>query len=308
VQHLTNIDLNKPHQNNARGARRAVSGFTIVELLIVIVVIAVLAAITIVAFNGVKDRAISASLKSDLNAASKAMELAKVDGADSYPSSLPASVKVSSGNVLQMTAVTDSSKQYCLNAYGANNKVASISSTAGVQDALCPGVTVGVAVGGTAPTTPRGTNLLAGFVNWTVSGGMSYNSSTGELICDNVSSGAAVSPLIRVDGPTQGNFQYQAIATVSSPTRAYSGSYGASEYFASDGATPVYNTAASPGPYSGNGNAPALAAPLSSWQSVNFNMIMGPNIVYVRLYVRCDRAATYYTSDTHYRNPTYVIQ
>ena len=33
------------------------SGFTIVELLIVIVVIAILAAITIVAYNGIQDRA-----------------------------------------------------------------------------------------------------------------------------------------------------------------------------------------------------------------------------------------------------------
>ena len=33
------------------------SGFTIVELLIVIVVIAILAAITIVAFNGIQERA-----------------------------------------------------------------------------------------------------------------------------------------------------------------------------------------------------------------------------------------------------------
>ena len=37
--------------------RKTTSGFTIVELLIVIVVIAILAAITIVAYNGIQDRA-----------------------------------------------------------------------------------------------------------------------------------------------------------------------------------------------------------------------------------------------------------
>ena len=42
------------------------SGFTIVELLIVIVVIGVLASITVVAFNGVKARAQIASSQSDL--------------------------------------------------------------------------------------------------------------------------------------------------------------------------------------------------------------------------------------------------
>jgi general secretion pathway protein G len=47
------------------------SGFTIVELLIVIVVIGILAAITIVAFNGVQGRAYDAAVKSDFRNLSK---------------------------------------------------------------------------------------------------------------------------------------------------------------------------------------------------------------------------------------------
>ena len=42
------------------------SGFTIVELLIVIVVIAVLAAISIVAYNGIQNRAYNSAVQSDL--------------------------------------------------------------------------------------------------------------------------------------------------------------------------------------------------------------------------------------------------
>lgn len=42
------------------------SGFTIVELLIVIVVVAILAAITVVAYNGIQSRANDAAVQSDL--------------------------------------------------------------------------------------------------------------------------------------------------------------------------------------------------------------------------------------------------
>lgn len=53
-------------------------GFTIIELLIVIVVIGILAAITIVSFNGVQRKAIEANVKSDLANAGKKIELLKV--------------------------------------------------------------------------------------------------------------------------------------------------------------------------------------------------------------------------------------
>lgn len=49
-------------------------GFTIVELLIVIVVIAILAAITIVAFNGVQDRAKYTRTANDLSVINRAVQ------------------------------------------------------------------------------------------------------------------------------------------------------------------------------------------------------------------------------------------
>lgn len=54
-------------------------GFTIVELLIVIVVIGILAAITIVAYNGVQQRARDAQRKSDLATIAKSLELYNID-------------------------------------------------------------------------------------------------------------------------------------------------------------------------------------------------------------------------------------
>lgn len=50
-------------------------GFTIVELLIVIVVIGILAAITIVAYNGLQARAKDAQRVNDVDTITKALEL-----------------------------------------------------------------------------------------------------------------------------------------------------------------------------------------------------------------------------------------
>jgi prepilin-type N-terminal cleavage/methylation domain-containing protein len=56
-------------------------GFTIVELLIVIVVIGILAAITVVAYNGIQDRAQRAKITSDLRNIENAINMARADRA-----------------------------------------------------------------------------------------------------------------------------------------------------------------------------------------------------------------------------------
>jgi len=55
--------------------RKSTSGFTIVELLIVIVVIGILAAITVVAYNGIQDRAKRTSQQAQVDAVGKAIRL-----------------------------------------------------------------------------------------------------------------------------------------------------------------------------------------------------------------------------------------
>lgn len=75
-------------------------GFTIVELLIVIVVIGILAAITIVAYSGIQDRSRFAKSRADFNTMQKGLEMYKADkgaypvtsgGNWYYSSSLPTS-------------------------------------------------------------------------------------------------------------------------------------------------------------------------------------------------------------------------
>lgn len=63
-------------------------GFTIVELLIVVVVIAILAAITIVAYNGIQNRAKQSAAQSAVSQVSKKVLLYAVEHADAYPDTL----------------------------------------------------------------------------------------------------------------------------------------------------------------------------------------------------------------------------
>lgn len=88
-------------------------GFTIVELLIVIVIIGILAAITIVAYNGIQNRARASAVTSSLAGAAKQLELSKVD-AGVYPSS-SASLKKADDVDFQYS-YTASSDSYCLTA------------------------------------------------------------------------------------------------------------------------------------------------------------------------------------------------
>lgn len=64
--------------------RKSVTGFTIVELLIVIVVIAILASISVVAYNGIQERARFSSMRSDIASINKAIQLYYADNG-SYP-------------------------------------------------------------------------------------------------------------------------------------------------------------------------------------------------------------------------------
>ena len=84
-------------------------GFTIVELLIVIVIIAILAAITIVAYNGITARANTTSAKSAATNALKKAEAYNADdngGSGSYPANPDTLTDAASTATYQLAGVT----------------------------------------------------------------------------------------------------------------------------------------------------------------------------------------------------------
>jgi prepilin-type N-terminal cleavage/methylation domain-containing protein len=117
------------------------NGFTIVELLIVIVVIAILAAITIVSYNGIINKTRLAVIENDLSSGSSQLEQYRISTSedDKYPSDLTtANLKASGGTIFQYT-YNASLNTYCLSASGrgleysitSGNKVPTIGSCLG---------------------------------------------------------------------------------------------------------------------------------------------------------------------------------
>ncbi len=111
------------------------SGFTIVELLMVIVVIAILAAITIVAYNGLQTRAITSQVKAGLTQSQKTIELAKVTGGELYPGSLT----FPSSGIVQNYYQRDTGTGYCTDAYSSKDQKVQyhVTNAVGVTEGLC---------------------------------------------------------------------------------------------------------------------------------------------------------------------------
>jgi prepilin-type N-terminal cleavage/methylation domain-containing protein len=88
--------------------------FTIVELLVVIVVIGILAAISTISYNGITSKAVVASLQSDLSNASKQLEMYKIENgayptANKCPTTSPTEIclKASNDNTFTYKANTN---------------------------------------------------------------------------------------------------------------------------------------------------------------------------------------------------------
>ena len=104
-------------------------GFTIVELLVVIVIIAILAAITIVSFTGISQKAVASSLQSDLTNAQTHLKLFQVVNSN-YPDTINCAnadrstkkcLKTSTGNSFSFYKVNNSASPQTFSLLATNN-------------------------------------------------------------------------------------------------------------------------------------------------------------------------------------------
>src|SRR5680860_685671 len=106
-------------------------GFTIVELLVAIVIIGILATLTIISYIGIQQKAIVASINSDLVSSSRTLKLFQVENS-AYPTNIsdcptPAEgnlcLESSPGNTYLFDAINTTTPQtFCLAARNGNNK------------------------------------------------------------------------------------------------------------------------------------------------------------------------------------------
>ena len=116
-------------------------GFTIVELLIVIVVIGILAAMVIVAYNGVQQRAQTSATVSSLKQAANKMAIWQNDNSNLYPAALSDVGISDTGGVFFQYVVDNNASPatYCLTGTYSSITYYISSSTSAPQQGVCSG-------------------------------------------------------------------------------------------------------------------------------------------------------------------------
>ncbi len=164
-------------------------GFTIVELLVVIVVVGILAAITIVSYTGINQRAVAASLQSDLGNSQKQIKLFQVVNS-AYPSTINCSqpdsstnkcLRYSGGNSYNYKTSLTNLNIFCLEAINsANNKTYSVNQDGQLLNSPCPVLDINAS----SPFSYSGTgttwrDMSGNDNNGTLLNGITYSNSGG---------------------------------------------------------------------------------------------------------------------------------
>lgn len=118
------------------------SGFTIVELLIVVVVVAILAAITVVAYNGIQQRAQRSSVQSTSSQVSKQLEAYAATNSGIYPepAALESTTILGTGNAANYRYETTTARDaYCISTANAATSISSanINGSQSPGDVIC---------------------------------------------------------------------------------------------------------------------------------------------------------------------------
>ncbi len=167
---MTDIKHNQKKSSLVRTLQNSLNlnqGFTIVELLIVVVVIAILAAVTIVGYNGVSRSAVEATMKSDLESSAKTLEADNIRNS-AYPTTINSANNGQglkpSGN--SQFAYRTTPTGYCVSITNPKTSaIFNISSTTGkISDGICEAV-VGTFAGSGVQGSTNGTGTAAQFSN-----------------------------------------------------------------------------------------------------------------------------------------------
>jgi type II secretory pathway pseudopilin PulG len=132
---LTNDSLDEPM------LKYRTRGFTIVKLLIVIVGIAILAAITVVAYSGIQNRARASGAQAAARQAASAIASYAVQSSDQYPANAAAAGLTDSGSTTHQYRVDNSAspRTFCVTATTNNISYYSSSTSSSPTAGACAG-------------------------------------------------------------------------------------------------------------------------------------------------------------------------
>lgn len=151
------------HKSTQAPGRR---GFTIVELLIVIVVIGILAAISIIAYNGIQSRAQAAAVSSALDQTNRKLALYAVDNGVYPPDLATAGINNSAGGTSYQYSVNNavSPQTYCVTVTDGTTSYKASSATPIPSSGGCPGHGVGgVGAVTNLSRNPKGVGLSSAY-------------------------------------------------------------------------------------------------------------------------------------------------
>ncbi|OYX43476.1 hypothetical protein B7Y94_01400 [Candidatus Saccharibacteria bacterium 32-49-12] len=277
-------------------------GFTVIELVVVIIVIGLLITVTAVGYNILQNRSKSTALLTELNKAVDAIELEILSSPDETISTLPTTIKLRPGFKMTLTDASGIDDPYCVNAYSSEPlETMSYRPGDGYRTGVCPGDPIGSPIGGTVGETIFGVNIGGSFADWRrISGtGINYDATTKQMLLTPNVAGTWYSPLYKVTGSSSATIKMKSYPTLASVNRTpESGIHTGSSYFGADRSTLVQNT----GGYTGNGNA-AGSSPLNTWWEYTGTYSTGPNVHYIRFTLY----SSAYTSDNIIKDVQVIV-